>query len=145
MLTGLVGFVYLGFCGRIGFDLVLRLFLIVVLFVLFVCPIVDEGKRWLVVWKGGVYPVGLTLFVFLGLVVCDVVRPSLALRACLCWCVFGQWVVCLSSPPCCARPPLRCTDRVYVVTFLGGLVEVLLWLVLVVVLRMRLSSVRCVS
>lgn len=75
-------------------------------------------------------------FVFVGFVVCYVVRPSLSLRACLCglrvWTVFG----CLSSPPCCARPPLRCADWVYNVTVSGGLVEVHVWLVIRVVVRL---------
>ena len=77
MLSGLVGFCDLVFCGGMGFVLVLRCLVIVVLFVivLFARSVSRRANVWLVVWKGGVYnklwllgfvdtPVGVS-FVFL--------------------------------------------------------------------------------
>jgi hypothetical protein len=56
-----------------------------------------------------------------------VVRPSLALRACLCglrfWCVF----LVLSLPPVALAPLSGACGGVYVVTGLAGLCRVLFW------------------
>lgn len=54
---------------------------------------------------------------FLFVVVCDVVRPSLTLRACLSWC---RWFISFVPSPCCARPL-----PIVVCYGFGGFVEVL--------------------
>lgn len=139
MLTGLVGFCDLGFCGVVGFDLVLRLFLIVVLFVCF-CPIVDEGKSGLVVWKGGVCPVGRTLLCFVVWLRCS---PFAFASGVSVW-VSGLDGVCVFVlSPLLRWPPSPQASRGLPCYVFGWFVEVVLWLV--VVRLMRLSNVRFVS
>jgi hypothetical protein len=74
-----------------------------------------RANDWLVVWKGGVYPVGLTLLCFWGLVVCDVVRPSLTLRACP-YRLPCQTIVLFVLSPLLRSPPSPLCGVVYDVT-----------------------------
>ncbi len=100
-----------------GFVLVLRCLVIVVLFVivLFARSVSRRANVWLVVWKGGVYnKLWLWCFVdtprgvsFVFLVRCSPFACASGVS------VLVAVLVCVSgfvSPPCCARPPLGGVD-----------------------------------